>query len=166
MVFRFGPGCVIALLSLTACTHYQASGPAFEKTLTVESNSAPAIGAVDSGSDVHSTVTQATGAVGSGSDVESTATQAADSIEDYIPKACTSICEPDFWECRCAFALKSGIKPECTNEFAVDHGTKCDVETIDECLGVVLNRATARYDKQLAEATTLALDCLRATRGE
>ena len=96
----------------------------------------------------------------SSSDAESTATQAADSIEDYFPKACTKICEPDFWECRCAFALKSGINPECTNEFAVDHGTKCDVETIHECLGVVLNRATARYDQQLAEATTLALDCM------
>ena len=164
-MLRLGLAYVFALLPSLACTHNQASLPAFEKTLAVESNSAPAIGALDSGSDVHSTVTQETGTVGSGSDAESTATQAADSIEDYFPKACTSICEPDFWECGCAFALKSGINPECTNEFAVDHGTKCDVETIHECLGVVLNRATARYDRELAQATTRALDCLHEADG-
>ena len=153
---------MVVLLLLVACTHHQASGPVLEKTAAVESSTTPSNDPLESGLDAQSIVTQTIGAADSGSDAKSTATQTADSIDDYFPKACTSICEPDFWECRCAFALKSGINPACTNEFAVDHGTKCEVETIHECLGVVLNRATARYDQKLAEATGAALDCLQS----
>ena len=144
-MYRFGLVCLVAALSLDGCTHHQARCLALVETFAVESSATPEKGGVDSGSDA-----------------ESTAAQTADSTDGSFPTACTSICEPDFWECRCAFALKSGIKPECTNEFAVDHGTKCEVETIHECLGVVLNRATARYDQKLAEATGAALDCLRS----
>ena len=150
-MFRLGFASVFALSPLIACMHQQARGPAHGKAVAVESTMASTTGAADSGSVVESAPHQATDSIDS---------HAAD-----FPKACTSICEPNFWECRCAFALKSGINPECANAFAVDHGTRCVEETIEDCLGTVLNRANARYDRELAQATTRALDCLHEAEG-
>jgi len=78
------------------------------------------------------------------------------------PKGCASVCASDLWECHCAFEIKAGAEPACVHEFEADHQTRCDEESLDQCLSVVVARATERYDRELVDATNLALQCVRS----
>ena len=73
---------------------------------------------------------------------------------------CVSECEVDYWECTCAFELKSDANPDCQSDFQIDHNTNCEKENLSECLEIVIQQAQSRGDTELVIVTTNALTCV------
>jgi hypothetical protein len=73
---------------------------------------------------------------------------------------CVSECEVGYWECTCAFELKSDSSPDCLSEFQMDHNTSCEKEHLSECLEIVIQQAQSRGDTELVLVTKNALTCI------